>query len=376
MRQHAFPAAAAWCALAAAAAGQLTVNVRFDVTEGELTPTERSDLAAHIDQAGRDWFELMEVDGPRSIEVLLRVDNSIPRATGASATSSFVGVVGGRNLFEQGAAAEVRTGVDPNGAAPDVIFSLNLVYLRDELWFDPDPAARAAAVPADRTDAFSVWLHEFGHAWAYNGWADGLGVPPETFWSPWDRSMRAGSPGGPLPVQTGPSMVEAWGGEPDITVGNINHWANPADALLAVEAREQAPSRRGILAWDSSRGTAAPRPTVACLTPPSADRPGGSRAATGDPALIGQLMNGVVFFRGERYFLSALDRAVLADVGIPLRDLCPADVNGDGSLTFADVTAFIQAFNSGGDAADINGDGILNFGDVSAFIAVFNAGCP
>jgi len=55
---------------------------------------------------------------------------------------------------------------------------------------------------------------------------------------------------------------------------------------------------------------------------------------------------------------------------------CPADLNGDGSLNFLDVSAFLSAFGSGDPVADFSGDGSFNFLDVSAFLAAFGAGCP
>jgi hypothetical protein len=54
---------------------------------------------------------------------------------------------------------------------------------------------------------------------------------------------------------------------------------------------------------------------------------------------------------------------------------CAADIDGDGLLTFGDVSAFLTFFNGGNPAADIDGDGLLTFGDVSLFISLFNAGC-
>jgi FG-GAP repeat len=55
---------------------------------------------------------------------------------------------------------------------------------------------------------------------------------------------------------------------------------------------------------------------------------------------------------------------------------CPADLTGDGSLNFFDVSAFLTAFASEDPAADFTGDGAFNFFDVSAFLAAFAAGCP
>ena len=57
-------------------------------------------------------------------------------------------------------------------------------------------------------------------------------------------------------------------------------------------------------------------------------------------------------------------------------DACPADMNGDGSLNFLDVSEFLSAFGAGEASADFTGDGNFNFLDVSEFLAAFGAGCP
>ncbi len=55
---------------------------------------------------------------------------------------------------------------------------------------------------------------------------------------------------------------------------------------------------------------------------------------------------------------------------------CPADMNGDGTLNFFDVSAFLNAFAAMDPTADFTGDGEFNFFDVSAFLSAFSAGCP
>ncbi len=52
----------------------------------------------------------------------------------------------------------------------------------------------------------------------------------------------------------------------------------------------------------------------------------------------------------------------------------PADLNGDGSLDFFDVSLFLSAFSNQDPAADFTGDGVFNFFDVSAFLAAFSQG--
>jgi len=67
------------------------------------------------------------------------------------------------------------------------------------------------------------------------------------------------------------------------------------------------------------------------------------------------------------------DRIVLIEASCIL---CPADLTGDGSLNFFDVSAFLSAFAAMDPVGDFTGDGQFNFFDVSAFLAAFAAGCP
>jgi hypothetical protein len=308
-RRHAAALAVLTLAMATnPALAQVSVSVAFDSSAGVLTATDRSNVTSHLQEAGRRWGSVVALSGPRSVEVTVSV-GAIATASGASLTSSFIGSIGGRDTFEQGVAAEWRTGIDPNGAAADASVTFGLAYLRNELWFDPDPQLRSAPVPLDRTDAMSVLLHEFGHILAYNGFADvNTGQPPPTFWSIWDRWMIPGQP----TLFSGPASVAAWGAAPELTIGNINHWGNPVPGIGAALTETCA----NTSPWWRD-GAPVPRQ---CRAPGSVDAPASAPAdptpsiATGGN-LLDQLMNGVVFFRGTRYDLSALDVAVLEDVG-------------------------------------------------------------
>lgn len=54
---------------------------------------------------------------------------------------------------------------------------------------------------------------------------------------------------------------------------------------------------------------------------------------------------------------------------------CAADVNGDGTLSPSDFTAWIAAFNSQAPECDQNADGSCTPADFTAWIASYNAGC-
>lgn len=61
--------------------------------------------------------------------------------------------------------------------------------------------------------------------------------------------------------------------------------------------------------------------------------------------------------------------------GIADQCSCPADWNGDDSVDFFDVQAFLQAFALHRPEADLTGDGIYNFFDLQEFLNRFSVGC-
>lgn len=292
------------------AQAQVVFNVDFDTSASGLTGTERSNITGHVQAAGQRWVEAMDVSGPRSLEVRIFLSN-VPTANARSTTTAFVRRIENRDTFEQGAAHELRTGLDPNGTTHDIEITFGTDYLRDQLWFDPAPLQRTATVPADRVDAMSVVLHELGHAFAYNGWASGANAtPPSTYWSTFDSWIAEGN-AALLPVFGGPEAIGAWGSAPDVTRNNVHHWGNSAGMGRKWAAHG---SVQPTLWFDG-----APQPQAACHLPQAVPAPpSGVRAGKVEPeaTLIDELMNGVVFYLGTRYAISELDRAVLRDLGL------------------------------------------------------------
>ena len=278
---------AAWaavaCSLAAAlAAGPLPAQaaVGFEVVFDDVGGTYAGyygDIERMVRSTGADWVG--HLAGPVA-DTTLTVEVGfapVSTANGRSQTSAFLGLTAqGLSLYEEGAAHKLRTGVDVNGATPDISFHVGINgYLQSELWFDPDPMAQTAAVPSGKTDARSVFLHEFGHALGFNGWRDGAdGDLPGNHLSRFDE-LVALAPGntGPLLYFNGPAATALYGGPVPLTFNNYGHVANAAPQAGA--------------------------------------------------DLLPDLMNGVAYFRGTRYQISALDMAVLQDLGLPVQAPVP-----------------------------------------------------
>ncbi len=245
--------------------GAITWNVSIN-DPGSTYQAYYAPIESNLSAALTEWSNCLASLHPSSIEIEISFSTSVTRSTGYSATSVFTNTVGGVNVYEQGVASEIRTGVDPNGATPDLYLKFQPSYLTDELWFDPNPQMRTTPVPATKTDAYSVLLHELTHAIGFNGWRDGTtgaipGSPPygSTFdqWETFDGTNL---------YFTGPAAEAVYGGPVPITFGNNWHVGN------------------------------------------SSPRPGSD--------LLPDLMNGVVYNRGARYDISQLDLAMLSDAGV------------------------------------------------------------
>lgn len=221
--------------------------------------------------AANSWLDhFLDSAAPLSLGVQISFA-SISTATGRSVTSAYLGdTVSGQRLYAQGAAYEVNTGIDSNGAAMDIELTLGVDgYLQNELWFDPNPGLRAAPVPWNQTDAYSVLQHEFGHALGFNGWRDSTtGVLPGNYLSTFDALVTVQtSPSGTSVMHfNGAQSMASYGGPVPLTLDNYGHFGN----------------------WASTLG---------------AD-------------LVPDLMNGMGLQRGARYEISALDLQVMRDLGL------------------------------------------------------------
>ncbi|HET8871294.1 MAG TPA: PEP-CTERM sorting domain-containing protein [Aquabacterium sp.] len=218
-------------------------------------------IANHVNAALSDWGRYLV--GSAKIDVEFNVTNSVATAAASSRASAYIGDHGAIHVYGAGMAYKVDTGIDVNGATPDIEILCNPTYLLNELWFDPDPYLRQTGVPTNKTDAMSVFIHEVGHALAFNGWGSSVdGSLPGNYASTWD--VNTIYKGGEL-YFTGSNAVALYGGDIPVTIGSNYHIGNASGA--------------------------------------------GSD-------LLGDIMNGVSFVRGSRYDISALDLAMAKDMGV------------------------------------------------------------
>jgi hypothetical protein len=248
----------------------------FDVTfndPGSAYSSYYSSIQSNVISAGNRWASYFNTP-PQNAALTVNIGfSSIGTANGTSAAGYNLYSQNGAPVYEAGAAYEIRTGNDLNGSAEDIVFNIGIDgYLQNELWFDSTPDNLLDdTVPLGKTDARSVFLHEFGHALGFNGWRDdktGL-LPSSGDQSTFDaQTAWLNTPQGDTLFFTGLQAQSIYGGWVPLTFGNYRHVGN-----------------------DDGRAGA---------------------------GLVPDLMNGVAFSRGRRYDISALDLAFLTDLGLPV----------------------------------------------------------
>jgi PEP-CTERM motif len=260
------------------------LNVTFSGDNGQFS-SYYSSLVNDLNYAAADWEKLFVSANSSTLNVNVVFDNS-PTASSSSLFVTPLYSTGPIWVYQQGAVGTVLNGVHNPWGLYDAAIHIGTSYLTNELWFDPNPA-NIDSVPVNKTDAESVFTHEFGHIFGFEGYRDsltgGLWFNAESVFDAWITLVDN------APYFTGPSAESVYGGAVPLTVGNIYHVGNPSG--------------------------------------PGADL----------EVYPGDLMNGNVFYRGTKYDVSPLDAAIFADLGLT-KNL------GDGSLAtnFADVPAASQ----------------------------------
>jgi hypothetical protein len=245
-------------------------------------------LRSNLEASGQIIGNLL--DGQGSLEVTVRATTDVSRSGGQAMAVVYSGYQNGTYVYDNGTVSEARTGVDPNGAAPDIQILINPRDYLPLCWFDPSGAARTATQPTDKIDFLSVAIHETLHSLGIQGLravqGTNYGTFPDLNRMQFDALSRFGAGSDPSVMYfTGINAESLYGGPVPLTsVGanntlseeNFYHLGNPAG------------------------------------------HPGSE--------LIGDMMNGVEFRPGVRYQISNLDLTILADLGWSLTPQAPAAV--------------------------------------------------
>ncbi|MDP2714795.1 hypothetical protein [Rheinheimera sp.] len=246
-------------------AASLTFTVSYKDPQGLIK--NKTLYAENIKAAGKAWEQ--HLAGSATIEILVQVvHDNMGRHSAHSKRSYYVRTIAGKRIYEQGVAFEIRTGIDPNGAEPDLIITTDRKAL-DGMWLDEEPYQRLKPVAVGKIDSMSVFIHELGHALAFSGWLN-INTQSSTEnvnYSTYDNNIRFVNGN---PYFTGPFAEAVYGGSVPLAFKS-NSYAHIGDA-------------------DKHRGH----------------------------ALENTIMNGIAFYYSRRYNITPLDLAIMHDSGVAL----------------------------------------------------------
>ncbi|MFO1187471.1 MAG: FG-GAP-like repeat-containing protein [Alphaproteobacteria bacterium] len=236
----------------------MAVTVTFSDPTG--TYTDSSPFVLDMNAAWNMWAAVL---GPTAGTIDINLTLAATGTHGADGRSLVTvdrSSAGGITTFDYGAAYELRTGIDPNGASADAEVTLYINFLQQYYWIDP---LDGTPVPAGKNSLVDVFATCIGHFLGFEGLRDNTNYQrPGTTQSVFD-SLVAPSAG--VPYFLGTNSVALYGGPVPLTIGSYDHFGNASPA------------------------------------------PGSN--------LLQDLMNGVDF-ESRRYSVSANDAALMSDIGL------------------------------------------------------------
>ncbi len=141
---------------------------------------------------------------------------------------------GARTVTQSNVVTELLTGLDANGAAPDLTVNVNADLL-SSLYLNPAPSA-GAVVPRGKYDAVTILTHEIAHALGVSGARDAsTGALPANTETTWDRLVTVQTDG--TAIFTGTNAKAVYGGPVPVTTlkngEQYYHLANSASDPLS-----------------------------------------------------------------------------------------------------------------------------------------------
>lgn len=195
--------------------------MQFNVTIADDRQLLSAGQAAQLEQttlaAGARWASVL-APSAASFEVRIVVTADFPRASASAVANQLIETrADGIQSFLVGTLYEASTGIDPNGAQPDIEIRIHPDYL-DQLYVGPGP------IPADKRALISTLAHELGHAFGFIGWTDWNTYQKPNHQSGFDQQIAIIDG---KPYFIGKNAVATFGGPVPLTPGGVFHVGNP-----------------------------------------------------------------------------------------------------------------------------------------------------
>jgi hypothetical protein len=275
-------------------------NIEGDFnSRGWMDPT--SLFQKNVIAAGKIWGS--KINSSETILVHVEADNTVKRVAATTTYGQFLGTFNDTKVFENGPLTRIKTGVNAQNAdndSYDILILMNSEYADNTCWFDPDPDARTIQVPIGKVDFVGKILHEIGHGLGIHGYrgrspGEDYGTFESGFSSLFDTLTYFSNNDSPLDADGNPNPIFFSGAESVAVYGSdipITH-RHPDDP-------------------DSAGGNFY---HVSSCDDPSTDL----------PILANSVMYGCFAKKGDRRNITALDLAIISDLGYPINSINPVN---------------------------------------------------
>lgn len=149
----------------------------FNVRINYIGPINQTNIKQALETSIQSSFQWLgqHVIFNGEIDVQVRIDEtSTGRFSGTGSVHKYIGKINGFDTWEHASITESRTGIDIDPNTPEFFITIdpNSDYL-NRLWWDPTPLTLTPGeIPDNKTDAFSVVMHEILHGMGISGWLD------------------------------------------------------------------------------------------------------------------------------------------------------------------------------------------------------------
>lgn len=175
-----------------------------------------SSFQQNLQAAAALWANEFDIDGV-DLRVSVVADNTVARMSGGSFSGWNLGPSGSNTLLEPSPLSKMRTSASPT-LPYDILILVNTAFVMNNYWIDPTPANRNDnAIPVGMTDLVSIVSHELEHGLGMEGWRslanDGtFSTFPLGYVNPFDTLTSYDTTNGPF--FTGTGAKAAFSGNP------------------------------------------------------------------------------------------------------------------------------------------------------------------
>ncbi|MET3119851.1 hypothetical protein AAKU64_004098 [Undibacterium sp. GrIS 1.8] len=153
-------------------AGQLKYELVVD-DPANLLGDKRDKVLENFNAAVDDWGNWIESASILRIQINVRTNtDGTGRFSGRSYSNISHHNQGAIKVSEESAIYKLRTGKSLSATDPDIVVEIRPDMIGREYWIDPNSKTRTDTVPEGMIDLVTVFAHELGHGFGFNGWSD------------------------------------------------------------------------------------------------------------------------------------------------------------------------------------------------------------